>query len=125
MDGLPPEEGPRVEPADHETPETHFLRQWALAALKQALKVLQQECEAHGKGPLFWETRHLISGERDGADYAAISQALGMREGAVRVAVHRLRQRYGELLRREVAETVSGEDEVDEELRFLFQVLTR
>jgi RNA polymerase sigma-70 factor (ECF subfamily) len=125
LDAAPSGDAPPMEPADHETPETHFLRQWALTVLKQAMDALQRECEDHGKGSLFRQARHLISGERDGANYEAIGRNLAMSEGALRVAVHRLRQRYGELLREEIAGTVPGEEEVDEELRFLFQALAR
>jgi RNA polymerase sigma-70 factor (ECF subfamily) len=123
MDEQPPEERYQLEPADLETPERKFLRQWALTVLKQAMNALQAECKANGKALLFREAKNLISGERYGAAYAQISQNLNMSEGAVRVAVHRLRQRYGELLRCEVAHTVNSEEEVDEELRYLFQVL--
>jgi RNA polymerase sigma-70 factor (ECF subfamily) len=124
MDEHQPEERYRLEPADLETPERKFLRQWALTVLKQAMNALQAECEANGKALLFREAKNLISGELDGAAYAQISRSLNMGEGAVRVAVHRLRQRFGELLRSEVAHTVASEDEVDEELRYLFQVLS-
>jgi RNA polymerase sigma-70 factor (ECF subfamily) len=123
MDEQPPEERYQLEPADLETPERKFLRQWALTVLKQAMNALQTECETNGKTSLFREAKNLISGERHGAAYAQISKNLNMAEGAVRVAVHRLRQRYGELLRQEVAHTVTSEEEVDEELRYLFQVL--
>jgi DNA-directed RNA polymerase specialized sigma24 family protein len=124
-DAWAPEERYRLEPSDLQTPERQFVRQWALTVLKQAMEALQRECEANDKGPLFQETKSLISGERHPAAYAQISKRLGMGEGAVRVAVHRLRQRYGELLRREVAHTVTSEEEVDEELRYLFQVLSQ
>jgi DNA-directed RNA polymerase specialized sigma24 family protein len=124
MDAQTPEERYRLEPADLETPEKKFLRQWTLTVLKQAMNALQSECEVNGKGRLFEEARNLLSGERGGAAYAQISQRLSMAEGAVRVAVHRLRQRYGELLRTEVAQTVASEDEVDEELRYLLRVLS-
>jgi RNA polymerase sigma-70 factor (ECF subfamily) len=125
MDEHPPEERYQLEPVEHETPETMFLRQWALTVLKQAMNALEAECGANGKAALFREAKNLISGERDGGAYAKISRTLLMGEGAARVAVHRLRQRYGELLRREVAQTVSGDGEVDEELRFLSQALSR
>lgn len=124
MDEHPPGERHGLEPSDLETPERIFLRQWALAVLKQTMNALQTECEANGKALLFREAKNLISGERDGAAYGRISKTLDMGEGAVRVAVHRLRQRYGELLRNEVAHTVAKEEEVDEELRYLFQILT-
>jgi DNA-directed RNA polymerase specialized sigma24 family protein len=120
-----PEERYQLEPADHDTPEKKFLRQWALTLLKQVMDALQSECEANGKGPLFHEARNLLSGEREGAACAQIGQRLAMSEGAVRVAVHRLRQRYGELLRREVAQTVADDNEVDAELRYLVQVLSQ
>ena len=125
MDEHSPEEWYRLEPADHDTPEKQFLRQWALTVLKQAMNALQTECEANGKGALFREAKSLISGERHGTAYTDISRSLGLAEGTVRVAVHRLRQRYGELLRTEVAHTLASEEEVDEELRYLFQVLSQ
>jgi RNA polymerase sigma-70 factor (ECF subfamily) len=68
---------------------------------------------------------NLLSDEREDVDYTAISQRLGMSEGATRVAVHRLRQRFGELLRLEVAQTVANEHEVDEELRCLIEVVSQ
>ena len=125
LDAQSPEERYRLEPADHETPERIFLRQWALTVLRQAMHTLQTECDAHQKGELFRETRNLLSGERDEAAYAQISKKLNMAEGSVRVAVHRLRQRFGELLRQEVANTVTSEEEIDEELRCLFQILSQ
>src|SRR5262245_4866836 len=103
LDGQTPEERYRLEPADNETPEKKFQRQWALTVLKQTMDALERECEANGKGTLFREVRSVLSGERDGAAYGGIGQRLAMAEGAVRVAVHRLRQRYGELLRDEIA----------------------
>ena len=123
LDQQSPEERYRMEPADAETPERKFERQWALTVLKQAMTALENECAANGKAALFGEVKALLSGERDGAAYAVISQRLGMGEGALRVAVHRLRQRYGELLRSAVAETVDGTNEVDEELRYLMRAL--
>jgi RNA polymerase sigma-70 factor (ECF subfamily) len=125
LDKERPEERYKLEPADNDTPEKRFLRQWALSVLKQTMKALQCECEAHGKGALFQEAKDLISGERHGTAYSQISKNLGVGEGAARVAVHRLRQRYGELLRREIAHTVASEAEIDEELRYLFQVLSQ
>jgi RNA polymerase sigma factor (sigma-70 family) len=125
MDEHPPEERYQLEPADHDTPERKFLRQWALAVLKHAMNALHAECEANGKATLFGEAKNLISGERHGTAYAEISRSLNMSEGSVRVAVHRLRQRYGDLLRQEIAHTVAREEEVDEELRYLFQVLSQ
>src|SRR5215212_5409074 len=87
FDEHPPEERYRLEPADLETPEKKFLRQWTFTVLKQAMDALQSECEANGKDVLFQETRNLLSGERDRGAYAQISKRLGLGEGAVRVAV--------------------------------------
>jgi len=125
LDQQTPEERYRIEPADKDTPETKFLRQWALTVLKETMDALERECETNGKGDLFREARNLVSGERDGGAYAGISQRLAMAEGTVRVAVHRLRQRYGELLRSEIAQTVATAEEVDEELRCLLQALSQ
>jgi RNA polymerase sigma-70 factor (ECF subfamily) len=124
LDQQTPEERYRIEPADNETPEKKFVRQWALTVLKQTMDALERECETNGKGDLFREVKNLLSGERDGGVYAGISRHLAMAEGAVRVAVHRLRQRYGELLRGEIAQTVAGPEEVEEEMRFLLQALS-
>jgi DNA-directed RNA polymerase specialized sigma24 family protein len=118
------EERYRQEPADKDTPEKRFLRQWALAVLEQTMTALERECETNGKGALFREARGLLSGERDGQAYPAISERLGMGHGAARVAVHRLRQRYGELLRSEIAQTVETAEEVDEEMRCLLAALS-
>lgn len=124
LDQQAPEERYQLEPADNETPEKKFLRQWALTVLKQTMRGLEMECEARGKGDLFREVKGLLSAERDGAAYAEIGQRLGMSEGALRVAVHRLRQRYGELLRTEIAQTVTDPAEIDEEMRYLMNALS-
>jgi len=124
LDQQTPEERYRLENTDNDNPEKGFMREWALAVLKQVMSELERECEANGKGSLFRDVKHLLSGERDGAAYTEISQRLGMAEGTVRVAVHRLRQRYGELLRNEVAQTVGSAEEVDEEMRYLLNSLS-
>jgi DNA-directed RNA polymerase specialized sigma24 family protein len=125
LDQQIPEDRYRLEPADSDTPEKKFVREWALAVLKQTMEALERECEAAGKGTLFGEVKNLVSGERDSGAYAGISRHLEMSEGAVRVAVHRLRERYGELLRSEIAQTVETAEEVDEEMRYLLQALSR
>jgi len=114
----------QFEAPDRETPEKTFQRRWALTVLKQTMTALEQECALSGKRDLFREVKHLLSGERDGAKYAAIAERLSMTETAVRVAVHRLRQRYGELLRAEIAQTVDNPAEVEDELRCLVRALT-
>ena len=124
LDQQTPEERYRLEPADNATPEKKFLRHWALTVLQQAMNALEQECRSNGKSALFWETKELLSSERDGATYAEISRRLNMGEGAVRMAVLRLRRRYGELLRGEIAQTVGAPEEVEEEMRYLLTVVS-
>jgi len=112
-----------VEPADNVTPERSFERRWALALLEEVLKRLQTEYEQGGKTDLFAALNPCLVGERTTQPYVELAKQLGMSEGAVKSAVHRLRQRYRQLLRDEIAHTVAGLDEVDEELRHLFAVL--
>lgn len=125
LDQLTPEERYRLEPTDNATPEDMFARSWALTVLRQTMHSLQKECELDGKAALFHEVKNLLSGERPSAAYAGISERLGMAEGAARVAVHRLRHRYGELLRQEIGKTVNEPGEVDEELAYLREVLSQ
>ncbi|HWY76578.1 MAG TPA: sigma-70 family RNA polymerase sigma factor [Verrucomicrobiae bacterium] len=119
-----PEERYRLEPSDSDTPERKFLREWALTTLKRTMDALEKECDSGGKAGLFREVKGLLSGEREDGGYAAISQRLGMVEGALRVAVHRLRRRYGEILREQIAETVGSPQEVDEEMAYLLAALS-
>jgi RNA polymerase sigma-70 factor (ECF subfamily) len=123
LDEPSPEDRYRLEPVDHETPEKKFAKQWALAVLQNALAALEKECATGGKGVLFGEVRGVLSDEPDDGTYAGIGERLGMTEGAVRVAVHRLRRRYGELLRAEVAQTVGSAAEAEDEFRHLMTVL--
>lgn len=111
------------EPADALTPSVIFDRRWATTLLEQAMSRLRDESVARQKGELFGQLESLLSGEKGEASYAAIAAALEMSEGAVKVAVHRLRQRYGELVREEIARTVATPEEVEDELRYLFAVL--
>jgi RNA polymerase sigma-70 factor (ECF subfamily) len=92
--------------------------------LQQTMDELGRECDADGKGPLFREVKDLLSGEREMGIYVGIAKRLALKEGAVRVAVHRLRQRYGELLRRGIGQTVEGPEEIEEEQRFLLAALS-
>jgi RNA polymerase sigma factor (sigma-70 family) len=113
-----------LEPADPRTPEQIFERRWALALLDKVLERLRQESRAEGKGGLYESLRPCLVGERQGQPYAVLARQLGMSEGAVKVAVHRLRQRYRQLLREEVASTVANPKDVEEEMRHLFTALT-
>jgi RNA polymerase sigma-70 factor (ECF subfamily) len=111
------------EPADGMTAEKLFERRWALTLLDQVLAALRAEYEGEGKGALFEQLKSTLTGERRTIRYAEMGERLGMSEGAVKVAVHRLRQRYRELLRAEIAETVSTPEEVESEIRALFSAL--
>jgi RNA polymerase sigma-70 factor (ECF subfamily) len=125
LDQQSAEERYALEPADDGgTPEEIFLRQWALTLLKKTTDALARKCAAEGKQELFEVARRLLHREGAGVAYAEVAGRLGMSEGAMRVAVHRLRQRFGELLREEIAQTVSSPGEIEEELRFLMRVLS-
>lgn len=112
-----------LEPADELTAEKIFDRRWATTLLDRAMSWLREECESKGKSDLFTKVEGVLSGEKGEASYAAIAVALQMSEGALKVAVHRLRQRYGELVRAEIAQTVAAPEEAAEELHYLFAVL--
>jgi len=112
-----------AEPAVDRPPDTLYDSGWAAILLDRALTALHTEFEQSGKQDLFNSLKVFVWGEKNAMSYAAIGEQLGMTGGAVKVAVHRLRQRYGELLRAEVAQTVTTTVEVDEELRYLISVI--
>jgi RNA polymerase sigma-70 factor (ECF subfamily) len=112
-----------LEPADELTPAKIFDRRWATILLDLAMARLAEECQASGKGDLFEAVKPLLSGDSADASYAEIARSLNMTEGALKVAVHRLRQRYGESVRAEIAQTVVNPAELDEELHYLFAAL--
>ena len=113
------------EPADHATPERLFERRWALTLLEQALARLREELAEAGKEQVFESLKNVLTADGPAEPYAAIAQRLGMTEQAVKVAVHRLRRRYGELLRAEIALTVSSDDEIEDELQNLFRAVRK
>ena len=117
------EERYRSEPADPVTPEKVFERRWALTLLEQVLTRLEAEQAAAGKQAVFAAVRDYLWGEASGDSYAELAACLGLTEGALKVTAHRLRTRYRELLRAEVAQTVATAGEVDEELRHLAAVI--
>ncbi|HEV2692682.1 MAG TPA: RNA polymerase sigma factor [Verrucomicrobiae bacterium] len=102
------------------SPDKAFDREWALALLARVIERLQEESEAEGKGKVFAQLKtFLMAGQGESAQ-AEVAKALGIEEGAVRVAIHRLRKRYRQLLRDEIANTLSDPKMVDEEMRALF-----
>jgi RNA polymerase sigma factor (sigma-70 family) len=114
----------RREPADHLTPERLFERQWALNLLETVVQRLRQEYEASGRGMLFGELRWAISGGKSEVPYDELAVRLGLSEAAVRVAAHRLRKRYRQVLREEIAHTVADPADVEAELQYLRRVLS-
>jgi RNA polymerase sigma-70 factor (ECF subfamily) len=111
------------EPADEATPEQSFEKRWVLTLLEEVLKRLRTQYEQEGNAGLFAELNPCLVGDRASLPYAALAKKLGLSESAVKSAVHRLRRRYRQLLRDEIAQTVANPGEVDEELRHLFVVL--
>lgn len=111
------------EPAESITPEHLFERRWALTLIETALLRLRQEYEASGKLELFRQLEPSLTGNVASGFYDQAAVKLGMNTGAIRVALHRLRRRLGEILRSEVAHTVSQPEEVEEEIRNLFAAL--
>jgi RNA polymerase sigma-70 factor (ECF subfamily) len=105
------------------TAESLFDRRWALTVLHQALARLREEFVRAGKEKQFAELSAFLSHEGSADDYAAVAGRLQMSPGAVPVAVHRLRLRYREAIRTEVAHTVSSPAEVDQEMRYLLELL--
>jgi RNA polymerase sigma factor (sigma-70 family) len=113
------------EPADPLTPEQIYERRWALALLNEVLNLLGAEHASAGTTKLFDLLKPCLVGDRKAQTYAALAAQLNMTEGAVKVAVHRLRQRYRQLLRDEIANTVAAPSEVDQEMRHLLAALTQ
>ncbi len=114
----------RLEPKDEWSADKIYERRWALTLLDRVLARLQEEFVSAGKAEQFEHLKLFLSLGKNAAPYADVAAKLGMTEGAVKVAVHRMRHRYRELLRNEIARTVSSPAEVEEEIRCLFQVLS-
>ena len=108
-----------LRPADTMTPEQLYERRWAMTVLDRALDRLHQECRQAGNQAQFEQLRQYLTSTEPQVPYREVGETLGMSEGAVATAVHRLRKQYGRCLRAEVAETVVDRAEVDDELRHL------
>jgi RNA polymerase sigma factor (sigma-70 family) len=113
----------RAELANPVTPERLFERSWAMTVLGEALKDLRHEYEGAGQQPLFEALQPLLNGEEDAPVYADVALRLKMTEGAVKMAALRLRRRFREQLRAQVARTVQRRKDVEEELRSLLAAL--
>lgn len=112
-----------LEPSHDWTPEQEFERRWAVALLEQVLERLQSDYASKGKDQVFESLKPYLTVEDDPASYTQIAADLTMTVGAVKVAVHRLRQRYRDLIRDEVASTVEYEDDTDDELVQLLKAI--
>ena len=112
-----------MEPADHVTPDQVFQRQWAMTLLSRAIGNLRDEYEQSNRLHVFEALKSYLGGETSRVPYREIAVQLDATEGAIKVAVHRLRKRCRELLRQEIAQTVNSADEIDDELQSLFQAI--
>ena len=122
-DALDPERRYALEPTEETNPESSYDREWALESIARAMKRLREEFEAAGKSELFEALKGSLTSQEPPRDVTAAR--LGINEGAVKVATHRLRRRFRQILRDEIAETVETEEEIDEEMRYLVDVLRR
>jgi RNA polymerase sigma-70 factor (ECF subfamily) len=109
-----------VEPADRLQPDVLFDRQWATALIECVMVRLEQEYLASGRAKLFEYLRGCLARDESALPYGEIAARLNLTEAAVKMAVQRLRARYREILRAEIAHTVSSAEEVEEEIRHLF-----
>jgi RNA polymerase sigma-70 factor (ECF subfamily) len=122
LDELDLESRFRVESADEDTPEIIFERCWAAALVEQVMNRLRDEHVAAGKTELFRRLQPSLTGAERMLPYTELATQLGITENAVKMAVHRLRRRYGELLRAEIVNTVASPQEVEEELHHLIAI---
>jgi RNA polymerase sigma-70 factor (ECF subfamily) len=125
LDWAAAEERFDLEPADDSAPDRIFERQWALAMLSEVLSQLEREYQKEGKADFFAALKQTLTGTRESQPYAHLAAELGMNENAVKVAVHRLRKRYRELIREEIAGTLERPEEIEEEMRHLFGALAK
>jgi len=114
----------RLEPAETMDAEKLFERRWALTLLEQARARLNEEYHKAGKTELYDRLKAFESGDQNAPSYAQVAAELGLTESAVKSAVFRMRQRYRELVREEVANTVESPAEIDEEIHYLIRVIS-
>jgi RNA polymerase sigma-70 factor (ECF subfamily) len=124
LDAEKAEERYAAEPIDESNPEGTYDQRWAVVLIEQVFATLRQEYISADKARLFEELKVFIWGDKTSVSYAEIGRQLNLTEGNVKVAVHRLRQRFRELLRAEVAQTVARPEDIDGELRYLIAVLS-
>lgn len=113
----------RIEPTSGLTAEQIYDQQWAIALLDQIMKQLEAELKGAGKTEMFEKLKGYIIGDHEGTTYAQVAERLNISEASAKKAASRMRHRYRELLRDEIAQTVEGPNEVDDEIRNLFATL--
>jgi RNA polymerase sigma-70 factor (ECF subfamily) len=114
----------QINPADNLSPDKIYDRAWAVTLLERVITRLRDESAAEDKSRLFEQLKPFLMAGKSAIPYAQAAAALALTEGAVRVAVHRLRRRYRELLREEIGQTLSDPAQADEEMRVLFSAFT-
>jgi len=123
-DNLKSDDRELLGPSDSMTPERVFNRRWALKLLERVMNRLRSEYAAARKEELFDKLKDYLTGDVPGKSYREIGAELQMTEGAVKVTVHRLRRRFGELVREQIGRTVDRPEEIDDEIRELFAALS-
>ncbi len=113
----------QLEPTHDLTPEKLYERGWALALLERVLVRLKQDYYSSDKGRWFESLKFVLTGDKEKISYAQIAQDLNTSEGAIKVAVHRIRKKYREHLRDEIAQTVETAEDIEDEMRFLLSAL--
>ena len=110
---------------DSDSPEKVYQREWALTLLDQVLSTLREEMIARGQGPFFEKTKDRLTGENQATGYQDVAESLGWSVSAVKVAVHRMRRRYRQLLQRRVTETLTDASQADEEIAAIAAALRK
>ena len=114
----------QLEPPDNLTPEKLFDRRWALILLDRALTRVGRDYADANKGALFEQLKGFLTGDSSGLPYAEVAQAINMTEGAVKVAVHRLRRHFRDVLVEQIADTVSDPADIDAEIAYLLNAVS-
>lgn len=124
LDSLDAEQRYALEPADRLSADKLFERRWALTLLDKVLARLAAEQAATGHAATFAHLKEFLTSQGRGTPYAELAERLGLSEGALKVAIHRLRKRYRDLLEEEIAHTVATPEEIAEERRHLLAALS-
>lgn len=123
IDAALAEERYALEPVDGDSPDRLYEKRWALTVLDRVMESLRAEYETKGQGRMFEELRKYLAWNNAGIAYRETAALLSMKENAVRVAIFRMRRRYGDLLRERITETVAAPEDVSAELDYLFSLL--